>query len=216
MIRALVPAKSLFEAKGRLASALTEAERRELALAMLTDVLTALLAVRQLDRVSVVSPDDDVRSLASSLGAPPIAESANVTGINQALVRALSAMSPQPDALLVVLGDLPEIDPEDIGRLLSELPERGAVAAPSDDGGTSALAVQPPDVMKYRFGPASFTAHREEARRVGVEFREVRLASLAHDIDSPDDLRRLASQPGTTATHEVVRRLGLAERLVGA
>ena len=164
----------------------------------------------------MVSPDDDVRSLASRLGAAPIAESANVRGINQALVRALSAMSPQPDALLIVLGDLPEIDPGDVRRLLDELPERGAAAAPSDDGGTSALAVRPPDVMEYRFGPDSFAAHREEARRAGVEFREVRLPSLSHDVDSPDDLRRLASQRGATATHEVVRRLGLAERLVGA
>jgi 2-phospho-L-lactate guanylyltransferase len=216
MIRALVPAKSLFEAKGRLASALTEAERRDLALAMLTDVVTALLKVPELDRVSVVSPDDDVLGLASSLGASPIAESANVRGINQALLRALSAMSPQPGALLVVLGDLPEIDPADVRRLLAELPEHGAAAAPSDDGGTSALAVRPPDAIDLRFGPHSFEAHREAARLAGAEFRAVPLPSLAHDVDSPDDLRRLASQQGATTTHELIDSLGLAERLVGA
>ena len=187
-----------------------------LALAMLTDVVTALLDVPELDRVSVVSPDDDVLSLASALGASPIAESANVRGLNQALARALSAMSPQPGGLHVVLGDLPEIDARDVQRLLAELPARGAAAAPSDDGGTSALAVRPPDAMELRFGPRSFQAHREAARRAGAEFRAVSLRSLAHDVDSPDDLRRLASQHGTTATHQVIERLGLGERLVGA
>ena len=42
MIRALVPAKALGEAKGRLASVLSEIERRKLALAMLEDVVRTL------------------------------------------------------------------------------------------------------------------------------------------------------------------------------
>ncbi len=62
MIAALVPAKSLDEAKGRLASILSEDERRRLALAMLEDLVRALQAVPRIDSISVVSPDAEVLS----------------------------------------------------------------------------------------------------------------------------------------------------------
>ena len=74
MIRALVPAKALGEAKGRLGSLLSEIERRKLALAMLEDVVRALKAVPAIESVSVVSPDSDVLSLAAELDASPVAE----------------------------------------------------------------------------------------------------------------------------------------------
>ncbi len=83
MIRALVPAKALGEAKGRLSAVLSETERRKLALAMLEDVVRALNAVAAIESVSVVSPDSEVLSLAAELDASPVAESANVRGLNQ-------------------------------------------------------------------------------------------------------------------------------------
>ena len=216
MIRAVVPAKTLAEAKGRLASILSVSERREFVLSMLDDVLTALLSVRAISGVSVVSPDREVLGLAGRLGATPIAESANVRGMNQALNRAVSAMSPAPDALIVVLADLPEITRADVERLLAELPEHGAAACPSSDGGTSALALQPPGVIPFCFGPDSFAAHRREAQRSGVEFREVRLQSLALDMDTPEDLRDLLSRPALTATQRLLDRMKVADRLAVA
>ncbi len=214
MIHALVPAKTLAEAKGRLASALSAIERRDLVLAMLQDVLGALMNVRAITGVSVVSPSREVLELAARLGAQPIAETADVRGMNQALNRAVSALSPPPGAVLVVLGDLPEVTRDDIGRLLAAMPERGVAAAPSSDGGTSALALRPPGVIPFRFGRESFAAHRREARGARVEFRVVRLPSLSRDMDTPEDLRELLTRPETTMTQQLLARLGLADRLV--
>lgn len=216
MIRAIVPAKSLGAAKGRLASVLSLDERRELVLAMLTDVLKALRSVSEIAGVSVISPDQSILALAAQQGADPIAESANVTGISRALERAITALSPAPDAVLIVLGDLPEVAAEDIRALLRALPETGAAAAPSADGGTSALAVRPPDVIGFRYGPDSFARHRDQAERAGVEFREVRLESLSMDMDTSEDLRDLLSRPTTTSTQRLLTRLGVAERLEAA
>jgi 2-phospho-L-lactate guanylyltransferase len=216
MIRAIVPAKSLGEAKGRLSSALSLEERRELALAMLTDVLTALGQVDEIDGISVISPDSHVLGLASSLGADPIAEIADVTGIGRALERAISSMSPPPDAVVIILGDLPEVAPADIQSLVAALPERGVAAAPSNDGGTSALAAQPPSVIEFQYGPESFKRHRDAATAAGVEFQEVRLESLANDMDTEEDLRGLLSRPATTTTQRLLARLGVAERLNAA
>ena len=60
MIAALVPAKALDQAKGRLAAILNENERRGLALAMLEDVLRVLRSAEVIESVSVVSPDESV------------------------------------------------------------------------------------------------------------------------------------------------------------
>ena len=213
MIRALVPAKALGEAKGRLASVLSEIERRKLALAMLEDVVRALKAVPAIEGVSVVSPDAEVLSLAAELDASPVAESANVRGLNQALARALSAMSPAPDALLIVPGDVPEVTPGDIETLLAALPERGIALSPSADRGTCALALRPPDVIALRFGERSSVSHRREAMAIGVPAEVVQIDALSLDVDSPEDLRELLARPAETATHRLLAELGVAERL---
>jgi len=212
VISALVPAKTLGEAKGRLAEVLSASERRQLALAMLEDVLTTLRAVPAITGVAVVSPDSAVSDLVARLGATPIAESANVSGINQALKRAVSVMSPRPDALIVVPSDLPEITPRDIEIVLAALPERGVAGAPSKDGGTSALALRPPDVIGFHFGVNSFAAHQREAEKAGVPMRVVESDAFARDIDSPDDLRELLRHPANTATQRLLKKLALAER----
>lgn len=213
MIAAIVPAKPLGRAKGRLAELLSEAERRALALAMLDDVVAALLAAPSVEVVAVVSPDSDVLAEAEELGATAVSEPETVRGINAAIEYAVSTLDPAAEAVLVVLADVPEIEAPDIERLIAELPERGAAASPSADGGTSALIVRPPGVMPFRFGEQSFTAHRVEALRANVLFTELRLASLSRDIDSPADLLALAARGGNTATHRLLRRLHIAERV---
>jgi len=180
---------------------------------MLTDVLTALRQVDEIDGISVISPDSHVLALASSLGSDPIAEIADVTGIGRALERAISSMSPPPEAVVIILGDLPEVTPADIESLVEALPDPGVSAAPSNDGGTSALAARPPSVIEFHYGPESFRRHREAAKKAGVEFKEVRLESLANDMDTEEDLRGLLSRPATTTTQRVLARLGVADRL---
>jgi 2-phospho-L-lactate guanylyltransferase len=212
VIAALVPAKALDQAKGRLAAILGEDERRQLALAMLEDVMRALKAVASIDSVTVVSPDAGVRALASDFGASTIEEPANVRGINQALTYALGVLSPRPAALVVVLADTPEISSADVETAMGALPERGLVICPSHDKGTGLLAMRPAGVIPFRFGPQSFSLHKREAAAQGLRAEVVRAESLARDIDSPDDVRALLSRPGDTATHRLLARLNIAAR----
>jgi len=209
---ALVPAKPLDQAKGRLAALLSEDERRRLALAMLEDVLRTLGAVPAIDSIAVVSPDPDVLTLARELGANAIQEPESVRGINQALVHAIGMMDEALESLLVMLADVPEATPADIEMLLSSLPERGMAICPSPDKGTSALAVRPADVIRFHFGRDSFTLHKREAAARGIDAEVVRIESLSRDMDSPEDLRGLMSRPGETATHRLLASLGIAER----
>ncbi|MDO8615737.1 MAG: 2-phospho-L-lactate guanylyltransferase [Dehalococcoidia bacterium] len=216
MIAALVPAKALDQAKGRLAALLSEDERRRLALAMLEDVVRALQGAARIGLIAVVSPDAEVLALARELGAQAIQEPSSVRGINQALSHALKIMSHRAlDALLVVLADVPAVTPADIDAVLDALPaDRGAVICPSHDRGTSVLAMRPPALIPFRFGAHSFPAHKREAAARGVPTAVLRLAALARDIDGPDDLRLLMSGPAGGAEAAPVRAGPATQRLL--
>jgi len=216
VIAALVPAKALDQAKGRLAAILNENERRGLALAMLEDVLRALRSAEVIESVSVVSPDESVLQFARALGAEALEEPPSVRGINQALSHGLNAIADcHPDGVLVVLADVPGIRPSDVTAIIEALPREGVVICPSADKGTSALALRPIDVIPFRFGENSFQAHKREAAARGLPLRVLRIASLANDIDEPDDLRELLSHPTETATHRLLAQLDIVGRLAG-
>lgn len=214
MIAALVPVKALDEAKGRLADLLAPDERRRLALAMLEDVLRALQAVPLVDRVAVVSPDAAALARAEELGAEPIPEPPLCRGVNQALTYASAALVESgAGALIVVAADIPTALPADIEAVLDALPASGIAVAPTADRGTGALALRPPGVVPFRYGRHSSVLHKREAVARGLPARVLRLASLARDLDQPDDLAELLTHPAETASHRLLAALRIAERL---
>ena len=66
--RALIPVKSLTEAKSRLAADLSQQQRAELVLAMLHHVIQALQSVDEFTSIAVVSPDQRVLQQATAWG----------------------------------------------------------------------------------------------------------------------------------------------------
>jgi 2-phospho-L-lactate guanylyltransferase len=215
VIAAIVPAKALDQAKGRLAALLTEHERRSLSLVMLADVLRALNGARGVDRVFVVSPDQDILRDAERGGADPISQPSSLSGINEALKHALRVVSlEEPTALLVLLADVPAVTSGDIESVLGALPrDTGVVVAPSRADGTSALAIRPPDVIEFRFGPGSYAQHEREASARGVPLETLRIDSLLHDVDEPEDVRYLLGHAAETATHRLLAEMRVGERL---
>jgi len=215
VIAALVPAKALDEAKGRLAALLREDERRSLALVMLQDVIRALQGARNIERVYAVSPDQAILRDAERLGAEVIAQPPSVSGLNAALRHGARVISLEaPSALLVLLADVPAASSRDIESVVEALPDgAGVVICPSRAEGTSALALRPPDVIDFRFGPDSKAAHQIEAESRGVTSRVIRLEPFLHDVDEPEDLRYLISHAAETATHRLLAELLVAQRL---
>lgn len=198
MPAAVVPLKSLAAGKSRLAAALGRAHAESLALAMLEDVLAALDRVPGLDAIAVVTPDAGVAEAAARAGARALR--GDDPGLDAALARAARELGPAcTDGLLVVLGDVAGARPGELARLLEALaagPAPRAALAPSLDGGTAALARRPPDAFPSRFGPDSARRHREAAAAAGVPLVELRLPSLALDLDDEADLHAFLAGPG--------------------
>ena len=105
------------------------------------------------------------------------------------------------DRVLVVPGDCPALDDEEVAALLrAPAAERAVLIVPDRHGsGTNALLLSPPDVIEPAFGPGSFERHRERATQAGAELTVARPATLLLDIDTPADLAALLAGPSWRA-----------------
>jgi 2-phospho-L-lactate guanylyltransferase len=190
---AIVPVKPLHRAKRRLAAHLSAPARQRLVLAMLEDVLAALLASGAIDRVLVVSPDLRVAELAAAKGAMVLAEE-RIEGLNAAVRKGLREARARGAARALVLpGDVPLATAGEIARVLGAAPPPPSVSiVPSADGqGTNALLLAPADAIAPAFGRGSCRRHVARALAQGCAIEVLRLPGLASDIDAPVDLARL-------------------------
>ena len=193
---AIVPVKSLAEAKSRLATVLSAPARRRLVLAMLDDVLRVLAASAEVGRIIVVTADSNVATAAGAAGAQVVREPTSM-GLNTAIRHAMHHAGLRADTRCLILpADVPLVTTEDIANLLRDASEgtqsARVVIAPSHDGGTNALVLDDHDLMGPSFGANSFERHLQLAKALHLQPRVVRLPGLGFDIDTPDDLRRLS------------------------
>jgi len=190
-IRIIVPHRGLEAAKTRLATSLSPDERIFLASQLLQRVLKVAREVS--DDVVVISPSRALREIVEPSGSRLVVQRG--MGLNEGLDQArFDAVVDDVGTLVVLHGDLPNLQAADIETLLAALPADGApgvAIAPDRAGtGTNGLVLRPPGVIKFRFGPGSFAKHLEEVERAGVPLVAVNRAGLAFDLDTPQDLAR--------------------------
>jgi 2-phospho-L-lactate/phosphoenolpyruvate guanylyltransferase len=183
-------------AKLRLAP-LDAADRRDLALAMLADVLAAC---RRLGPVTVVTGDPDARALAEELGAAVQADPGGGQGAAVA-----SALAEGPT--LVVNADVPCAVPRDLHALVAAAPAGGFSLVEARDETTNALALSRSDLFRPVYGPGSARRFRDRAAELGVEAVVAAIPNLIDDVDTLADLRRLQDRVGPR-TQAILARLG--------
>lgn len=189
----LLPVKRIENAKQRLASLLSPAQRQGLMAAMRDDMFAAAAAATAPARVFVVTNDAAAMAAAERRGwtvlheTQQISESASVDDAS-ARCAALGVT-----ALLRLPLDLPLVTGADIDAVFAApLPARGVLMVPSRDGsGTNAILRAPPALFGSQFGPGSYAKHRAAAAAVGVMPVELRNPRIEMDVDDPDDLRAL-------------------------
>jgi 2-phospho-L-lactate guanylyltransferase len=190
-IAAIVPVGTLEDAKTRLGETLDAEERLDLAERLLTRTIDAALAVERLADVLVISPDREALQRASDLGARTLRQRS--VGLNAGLAEArVDVIAGGADAVLVLPIDLAYVSATAIGAVLQPLDDAGAASivilvTDRHGTGTNALALRPPDVIEFAFGPDSRAAHRQAAAAAGAALIEIE-SPLAVDIDTPADL----------------------------
>jgi 2-phospho-L-lactate guanylyltransferase len=163
--------------------------RRELAHAMLADVLTACVLV---GRTRVVTPDDEGADAARDAGAEAVADPGGGQG---AAVQA-GLENVDPDGILVVNADVPCVVPHDLHSLLAATPAGCLALVEAPDGTTNALSLPSAESFAPLYGPSSSDRFREHAASLGIEAVSVAVPNLAEDVDTMDDLTRLQLRAG--------------------
>jgi 2-phospho-L-lactate guanylyltransferase len=210
---AILPIKTLDDAKTRLAEELDPRPRRALVEAMFSDVLVALRRAKLVDQVLVVSRDHNAQRIAGGYGAM-VADDED-SGHNDAAARGVArAIELGADRVLLVPGDTPLLDPVELDDLLGrQVRPPSVLIVPDRHGtGTNALLLAPPDAMKSSFGPGSHDRHHRHASAAGITAHTVEVSSLALDLDTPEDLQAVETtlddtRGGAAHTRGMLRQL---------
>ena len=188
---AVVPVKSLSEAKSRLAGALSPEQRSALALHMLHHVLDAIAASGVVDGTAVISPEPGLLDLPS--GVTGLAQAR--AGLNHVFYQGRAwAAAKGADALLAVLADLPLLGAGDITAMakLAEAPNTVVLAPDRHGVGTNAMLVHPLSRARFKFGTRSFPLHRSVYAEADMLVKTYTSPGTSLDLDTPEDLAFLA------------------------
>jgi len=203
----LVPVKDTSTAKQRLAGWLDQAARTGLARTMLGDVLEALAEYGSED-VGLVTRDGFALELAQSYGFQVIRDEANTSETDAIAMATEACLSAGVEDILVIPGDIPLMEPDDVRAIYESAPTRGSVLVPSrDKRGTNAALRRPATLFGLRFGNDSFLPHLAAATNADASCLVLSLPRIALDIDTPDDLKHLANSPGEKLSQQLARKL---------
>lgn len=199
---AVVPVKAFDLAKQRLSGLLTPVKRRELARAMLEDVLDNLACVKGLTGTAIVTSDSGAASVARAHQVDVISETPGC-GLTAAVMGAAAQLARKGCATMLALpGDVPGASPCELERLLAEhRVAPGFSLVPSADGrGTNAVVITPPDAVRLAYGQDSCPRHLRAARDAGIEPNVLRFPGIALDLDLPQDLATFLQRTSPTRT----------------
>lgn len=211
MTAIVIPVKPLLIAKQRLADVLTPAQRADLMLSMLHDVLAVATSLKEHD-VWVVTSETTVVKLAKQSGAGVIPESV-IGGYNAAVTTGLAYLDQQLSTELnvaIVPADIPLLEQEGLSRLTARcLPDSRTVrlAPAHDNEGTNGLFLSRTDLLQPTFGTNSFNRYKRDCDTIGIVPEILSNTSLAVDIDTPTDLQNLLAHSAVGATGAYVHHL---------
>lgn len=188
-VAAILPVKHFDDAKQRLATGLDPTQRRDLAAAMVEDVLAAIGQARTVERTIVVTGDPIAQEIAAEAGAEIVPDPADAGHVQAALAGIARAEVEGADCVVLLPGDCPLLDPQELDRLLTGVPSPYVGIVPDGHGaGTNALVLSPPSAIVPAFGEDSCARHVDLAREAGIPFEVDELPTLGLDLDTPADV----------------------------
>lgn len=192
-IVAIIPVKTFSKAKTRLNLSLNQ--REDLCRLMLEEVLATISNTKNIDKIIVVSKDEEALKLTKKFAVKEIFDD-DESGVNHAVSLADSYLENlEWDTSIVFPQDIPFIQSEDIENLIlfQKSPQSVLIVPSRRFDGTNALLRRPHNLMKTHYDEDSYKIHLEVGKSLTSNTSLILLRRIMLDVDNQDDLKFLLS-----------------------
>ena len=202
-IYAIIPVSKFKNAKTRLSPFLSEEEREKLLKVMLQDVTDTLK--RYVDKIFIISRDEDVLTYAKSLKLDTILENEN-SNLNKALTQAMKFCKGKTRKVIIVPSDIPLIGKTNIAMLIEASKSLDFIIVPSKGGGTNMMIMKPMAIHTH-FEGFSYKEHVNAAERKKLNPQVHDSLFTALDVNTAEDLGEIMIHGEKTHTRKYLKEL---------
>ena len=183
-IYAIIPVTQFKNAKTRLSPFLSPNEREKLLKVMLQDVTDALK--KHVDKIFIISRDEDVLDYAKKLNVDTILENEN-SNLNKALTQAMKYCKGKTRKIMIVPSDIPLIGKTNIKILIDASKNLDFIIVPAKGGGTN-MIIMKPMAIHTRYEGFSYKEHVQAAERKKLNPQVHDSFFMALDVNTAEDL----------------------------
>lgn len=202
-IYAIIPVSKFKNAKTRLSPFLTEEERENLLKAMLHDVTDTLK--KYVDKIYIISRDEDVLAYAEKLNLGTILEDEN-SNLNKALKQAMKYCKGKAKKIIIVPSDVPLMGKTNVQMLIDASKSLDFIIVPSKGGGTN-MIIMKPMAIHTRFEGFSYKEHVQAAERKKLNPQVHDSFFMALDVNTAEDLGEIMIHGEKTHTRKYLKEL---------
>ena len=202
-IYAIIPVSKFKNAKTRLSPFLTEEEREKLLKVMLQDVTDTLK--KHVDKIFIISRDEDVLEYAKKLNLNTILEDEN-SNLNKALKQAMKQCKGKTRKVIIVPSDVPLIGKTNLAMLIDASKSLDFIFVPSKGGGTN-MIIMKPMAIHTRFEGLSYKEHVNAAERKKLNPQVHDSLFMALDVNTAEDLGEIMIHGEKTHTRKYLKEL---------
>ena len=200
---AIIPVSKFKNAKTRLSPFLSEEEREKLLKVMLQDVTEALK--KHVDKIFIISRDEDVLKYAESLNLDTILENED-SNLNKALRQAMKECKGKTRKVIIVPSDVPLIGKTNISMLIEASKNLEFIIVPSKGGGTN-MIIMKPMAIHTKFEGLSYKEHVNAAERKKLNPQVHDSLFMALDVNTAEDLGEIMIHGEHTHTRKYLKGL---------
>jgi len=193
-IAAIIPVKTFSKAKTRLN--LSSNQRETICRIMLDEVVKTISENKKIEKIIVVSKDEDALKLCKKFGVKEIFDN-DESGVNHAVSLADNFLEDSDyNASIVFPQDIPFMKTQDIDFLIQfqKSPQSVLVVPSRRFDGTNALLRMPHNLMETHYDEDSYKIHLEIGKSLTQNTSLIFLRRIMLDVDNQDDLDFLLTQ----------------------
>ncbi|WP_407412783.1 2-phospho-L-lactate guanylyltransferase [Methanobrevibacter sp.] len=202
-IYAIIPVTQFKNAKTRLSPFLTEEERKKLLKAMLHDVIDTLK--KYVDKIIIISRDEEVLNYAKSLNVNTIVEDEN-SNLNKALTQAMKYCKGKSRKIMIVPSDIPLIGKTNVKMLIDASKSLDFIIVPAKGGGTN-MIIMKPMAIRTKYEGLSYKEHVKIAERKKLNPQVHDSFFMALDVNTTEDLGEIMIHGEKTHTRQYLKEL---------